>query len=83
MTKRKPKTETIYLSVEGPHAPLQITIDRAAQAVYVRVRIGKVSSTVEVEEGDVANLRGAIEGLSSLTYEMTEKLYSILGDADD
>jgi uncharacterized protein YuzE len=56
MAGKKTSVETFYLTQEGPALPVQITVDRAAKAVYVRVRLGKVARTVEVEEGVLADV---------------------------
>ena len=56
MASKKATVEKFYLTLEGPALPVQITVDRAAKAVYVRVRLGKVAKTVEVEEGVLADV---------------------------
>lgn len=56
MARRKQQVERIYVQYEGPNPPLEVTIDRQARAIYVRVRLGSVAQTVEVQEGVLADV---------------------------
>lgn len=41
----------ILIQIAGPRVPLEVTVDKAARAAYVRVRFGAVFRTIEHAEG--------------------------------
>lgn len=50
------KKSSIEIRLDGPHEGLSLSFDPEAQALYIRVREGKVARTVEVEDGVTVDL---------------------------
>lgn len=46
----------ILIQISGPREPLEVTIDRAARAAYIRVRFGTVYRSIEHSEGVVLDV---------------------------
>ncbi len=78
------KKTVIEIRVQGPRQPLALTFDTAAQALYIRVRKGKIAKTIEIEDGVMADVsaRGLLIGIELLKPAPVDVLDRIAEEYD-